>query len=100
LCEFETARRNKPSALSTARTGLWSGTLTSLGGEENAAPPAIKITHTNEKAIVFGRTLTTQGFINLSLGISSHSEDHRENAMRSGKQSEIGRSVRPKGFTR
>ena len=39
-------------------------------------------------------------FIALSLGISSHSEDHRENATRSGKQSEIGRSARPKGFTR
>ena len=38
-------------------------------------------------------------FIVLSLGISSHSEDHRENATRSGKQSEIGRSARPKGFT-
>ena len=33
-------------------------------------------------------------------GISSHSEDHRENATRSGKQSEIGRSLRPKGFAR
>ena len=36
----------------------------------------------------------------LSLEISSHSEDHRENATRSGKQSEIGRSARPKAFTR
>jgi len=33
-------------------------------------------------------------------GISSHSEDHRENATRSGKQSEIGPSSHPKAFTR
>ena len=33
-------------------------------------------------------------------GISSHSEDHRENATRSGKQSEIGPSSHPKEITR
>ena len=43
------------------------------------------------------RDLQPRNFIALSLGISSHSEDHRENATRSGKQSEIGRSARPKG---
>ena len=37
-------------------------------------------------------------FITLSLGISSHSEDHRAHFTRSGKQSEIGRSARPRGF--
>ena len=39
-------------------------------------------------------------FIALSLGISSHTEDHRTHFTQSGKQSEIGRSLHLKAFAR